>query len=103
MAKIKYYYDTVTCKYERIKTTTSDIIFNVLGIFSLSLTMAVGIVFLYGSYFESPRELILNNEVKEMEYYYQNLSKKIEQLNKLISDLEYRDDNIYRSVLGAEP
>lgn len=103
MAKIKYYYDTETCKYERVKTTTGDIIFNVLGIFSLSLTLAVGLLFLYSSYFESPRELILNNEIKELEYYYENLSKKIEQLNKLISDLEYRDDNIYRSVLGAEP
>ena len=103
MAKIKYYYDTVTCKYERVKTTTGDIIFNVLGIFSLSLTLAVGLVFLYSNYFESPRELILNNEVKELEFYYQTLNKKITQLNTLINDLEYRDDNIYRSVLGAEP
>ena len=103
MAKIKYYYDTVTCKYERVKTTTGDIVFNVLGIFSLSLTLAVGLVFLYSSYFESPRELILSNEVTELEFYYENLSKKIDQLNNLISDLEYRDDNIYRSVLGAEP
>ena len=65
--------------------------------------MAVGLVFLYSSYFESPRELILNNEVKEMEFYYSSLSKKIDQMNKLIGDIEYRDDNIYRSVLGAEP
>lgn len=103
MAKIKYYYDTVTCKYERVKTTTGDIIFNVLGILSLCLAMAVGLVFLYGTYFESPRELILSNEVKELEFYYQSLSKKIDKMNMLIGDLEYRDDNIYRSVLGAEP
>jgi murein DD-endopeptidase MepM/ murein hydrolase activator NlpD len=103
MAKIKYYYDTVTCKYERVRTTTGDIVFNVLGIFSLSLALAVGILLLFSSYFESPRESILANEVKELEFYYQNLNKKINQLNKIISDLEYRDDNIYRSVLGAEP
>ena len=103
MAKIKYYYDTVTCKYERVKTTTSDIIFNVLGIFSLSLILATGMLLLYSNYFESPKELILKNEVQELEYYYENLSSKVEQLNKTISDMEYRDDNIYRSVLGAEP
>jgi murein DD-endopeptidase MepM/ murein hydrolase activator NlpD len=103
MAKIKYYYDTVTCKYERVKTTTGDIIFNVLGIFSFSLALATGMLLLYSNYFESPKELILKNEVREMEFYYEGLNKKIEQLNKLISDLEYRDDNIYRSVLGAEP
>lgn len=103
MAKIKYYYDTVTCKYERVKTTSGDIFFNVLGIFSLTLALSIGLLLLYGNYFESPKELILKNEVKELEFYYQNLNKKIDQLNKLISDLEYRDDNIYRSVLGAEP
>jgi murein DD-endopeptidase MepM/ murein hydrolase activator NlpD len=103
MAKIKYYYDTVTCKYERVKTTTSDIIFNVLGIFSLSLAIATGMLLLYSNYFESPKELILANEVKELEFYYETLNKKIDQLNKIISDMEYRDDNIYRSVLGAEP
>ena len=103
MAKIKYYYDTVTCKYERVKTTTADIIFNVLGIFSLSLALATGMLLLYSSYFESPKELILVNEVTEMEFYYENLNNKIEQLTKLIGDMEYRDDNIYRSVLGAEP
>ncbi len=103
MAKIKYYYDTVTCKYERVKTTTSDIVFNVLGIFSLSLVLAAGMVLLYGNYFESPKELILKNEVREMEFYYENLTKKVDQLSKIVNDLEYRDDNIYRSVLGAEP
>jgi murein DD-endopeptidase MepM/ murein hydrolase activator NlpD len=103
MAKIKYYYDTVTCKYERVRTTTSDIIFNVLGIFSLALVLAVGMVFLISNYFESPKELVLKNEVKELEFYYENLNKKVEQLTRIVNDLEYRDDNIYRSVLGAEP
>jgi hypothetical protein len=32
MARIKYYYDTETCKYERIKTSTGDLILNALGI-----------------------------------------------------------------------
>ena len=103
MAKIKYYYDTVTCKYERVKTTTGDIVFNVLGIFSLSLALAVGMLLLYSNYFESPKELILANEVKELEFYYENQIKKTEQLTKIVADMEYRDDNIYRSVLGAEP
>ena len=103
MAKIKYYYDTVTCKYERVKTTTGDIVFNVLGIFSLSLALAIGVLLLFSNFFESPREIILTNEVQEMEFYYEGLTKKIEQLNIVVSEMEDRDDNIYRSVLGAEP
>jgi hypothetical protein len=103
MARIKYYYDTETCKYERIKTTTGDVVLNVLGIVSLTLAMAVGLLMLGGNYFESPRELLLKNEVKEMEFYYQNLESEIHKLEKQLVSMEYRDDNIYRAVLGAEP
>lgn len=103
MARIKYYYDTETCKYERVKTTTGDVVFNVLGIFSLTLVMAVGLMFVYSSYFESPKELLLKNELKEMEFYYKNLSEKVEQMDQIVQEMTYRDDNIYRSVLGSEP
>src|SRR6478736_126979 len=103
MARIKYYYDTETCKYERVRTSKSDIILNTLGIISLTLAMAVGLLMLYSSYFESPKELILKNEVKELEFYYDNLQKEVKQLDHILADMEHRDDNIYRAVLGAEP
>lgn len=103
MARIKYYYDTETCKYERIKTSTGDIILNTLGIVCLTVAMAVGLLILYGAYFESPKELLLRNEVKEMEFYYENLTAEVEKLHQQLANMEYRDDNIYRVVLGAEP
>lgn len=103
MARIKYYYDTETCKYERVRTTTTDILFNILGILSLTLVLSVGLLFVYSSYFESPKELLLRNELQEMEYYYGNLSKKVDQMDRILGEIAYRDDNIYRSVLGAEP
>jgi murein DD-endopeptidase MepM/ murein hydrolase activator NlpD len=103
MARIKYYYDTETCKYERVRTTTSDFILNTLGIVSLTLAMAVGLLLLYSSYFESPKELLLKSEVKEMEFYYENIQQEVEKLNVLLASMEHRDDNIYRVVLGAEP
>lgn len=103
MARIKYYYDTETCRYERVKTSPSDILFNVLGVLSLSLALAVGLLFIYSSYFESPKELLLKNELQEMEFYYNSLSEKVDQLSRLAEEMTYRDDNIYRSVLGSEP
>jgi murein DD-endopeptidase MepM/ murein hydrolase activator NlpD len=103
MAKIKYFYDTETCKYERIKTTTWDIILNTSGILLLTLVLAFGIYILFSTYFEPPRELLLSHEVKEMEYMYSNLQQEVDKLNKELESLEYRDDNIYRAVLGTEP
>ena len=105
MARIKYYYDTETCKYERVKVKTSDVILNALGILSLTVAMAAGLltVYLYSDYFESPKELILKNEVKELEFYYEKLTKDVNHLNSILDNIEHRDDNIYRVVLGAEP
>jgi hypothetical protein len=103
MARIKYYYDTETCKYERVKTKKTDIVLNGLGIFSLTIGMAVGLLILYSNYFESPKELMLKNEVSELKYYYSQLQEEVSTLDKTLADLEHRDDNIYRAVLGAEP
>ena len=103
MARIKYYYDTETCKYERVRTKKSDVILNALGIISLTVAMAVGLLIMYSNYFESPKELILKNEVKELEFYYDKLNQDVELLSKILNNIEHRDDNIYRVVLGAEP
>lgn len=103
MARIKYYYDTETCKYERVRTRSSDIVLNALGIVSLTVIMAIGLLYLYSSYFESPKELILKNEVTELEFYYDKLNKDVEKLSTILNNMEQRDDNIYRVVLGAQP
>ncbi len=103
MARIKYYYDTETCKYERVRTKTSDIVVNALSIFSGVLVMAFVLLLVLNNYFESPKELILKNEVTELEYYYNNLQQDVKKLNEQLAQMELRDDNIYRVVLGAEP
>jgi murein DD-endopeptidase MepM/ murein hydrolase activator NlpD len=103
MARIRYYYDTETCKYERVRTRKSDVVLNALGFLSLTVMMAIGLLVLYDNYFESPKELILKNEVKELEFYYDKLNKDVESLSQILDKIEHRDDNIYRVVLGAEP
>lgn len=103
MARIKYYYDTETCKYERVKTKKSDIILNALGILSITVAMAVGLLILYTNYFESPKELLLKNEVTELKYYYSKLEEELAVMSETLQGIEHRDDNIYRAVLGAEP
>ncbi|MBL3658663.1 M23 family metallopeptidase [Fulvivirga sediminis] len=103
MARIKYYYDTETCKYERVKVKKQDIVLNLLGLGSLIVAVAAGLNMLFSSYFVSPKEVILKNEVAEMEFYYENINDKVNDLHEILIALEKRDDEIYRMVLGAEP
>ena len=103
MARIKYYYDTESCRYERIRVSTWDIIWNSLGFLTLALLLAAGIVFVYITYFESPEEALLRKENEELKIYYDLLSTEVENANNMLSNLQERDDNIYRVIMGAEP
>jgi len=103
MARIKYYYDTETCKYERVKVSTWDVILNLLGFLSVALMLAIGIVLIYNTYFESPKEALLSKENKELKYHFEVLEKNISHVNKMILALQERDDNVYRTIFEAEP
>jgi murein DD-endopeptidase MepM/ murein hydrolase activator NlpD len=103
MARIKYYYDTETCKYERLRVSTLDIILNTLGFLFVSLIFSIGLVWLYFSYFESPKEALLAKERDELILYYEILNKEMEEANLMLSALQERDDNIYRVIFEAEP
>ena len=103
MARIKYYYDTETCKYERIKVSKWDIFLNSLGIFSLGLILAIAILVVYDTYFESPQVSLLKKENKELLIYYNEMQKDLGQMENMIVALQERDDNIYRVIFESDP
>jgi murein DD-endopeptidase MepM/ murein hydrolase activator NlpD len=103
MARIKYYYDTETCKYERIRVSKWDISLNLLGFLAVALILAVGILFVFSSYFESPQVSLLKKEKKELLIYYEDMQKELENMQQMLNSLEDRDDNIYRVIFEADP
>ena len=103
MAKIKYYYDTESCRYERIKVSSWDIFLNLMGFLVVSITIGLGIFFLTDHYFESPAKASLRKENEELKLYYDILSQDLQEANKMLAVLEERDDDIYRVIFGAEP
>src|SRR5258708_5539768 len=102
-SRIKYYFDTESSQYKRVRVSTGDIVVNFSGILFLTLGIAGIMTLFYNTYFESPYELRLSNQVKEMEFYFGELNKKVELLSGALSSVEHRDDHIYRAVLGSTP
>lgn len=103
MARIKYYYDTETCRYERIKRGKWDVFLNSLGFLSVSFILAIGIVMVSNLYFDSPKEAMLKKENEELRLYYDMMEKDVSRLNEMLTVLQDRDDNIYRIIFEAEP
>jgi murein DD-endopeptidase MepM/ murein hydrolase activator NlpD len=103
MSKIKYYYDTETCKYERVKVSRWDVLLNISGFVVLVLVAGISLVIIFDTYFESPKAARLKKENEELTFYYEMLSKDMERANEMLQSLQERDNNVYRTIFEAEP
>lgn len=103
MARIKYYYDTETCKYERIKVSTWDVILNLMGFLSVATIIAIAIVIIYSTYFQSPKEALLQKENQELLLYYDIAKKELAKMDEMMQHLQNRDDKVYRTIFEADP
>lgn len=103
MARIKYYYDTETCRYERVKTTKSDVIFNILGFLAVSALFAVGLTMLYVYLFPSEKERLLAQENRELLLKYQLLDQELKSASVMMQELQERDNKLYRAIFEADP
>lgn len=103
MSKIKYYYDTETCKYERVKVKKRDIVINALGFVSLSLVLAVSMIILLSQYFDSPKETALKRENADLKQYYDLMQSQLTGMEEMLDVLQAKDDQVYRTIFEAEP
>lgn len=103
MARIKYYYDTETCRYERVRTSNADVAINALGIIFLCMVFGAVFALLYTVYFPSERELALMKENQELLSHYNTLEKEVIEAQEMLSYLQERDDDIYRVIFEQDP
>jgi len=103
MARIKFYYDTETCQYKRVKTSKSEVLLNVTGFLLVSAIFSALLFFVFSAWFGSPNEKRLQKENEELKTYYEILNKKVSTVTHMMSSLQERDDNIYRVVFESQP
>ena len=105
MSKVKYYYDSETLSYKKIerkKGRRLGIIFlGTAGAFLAGFLLLV--VYLNIPGIETPREKALERELNNMKLQYGLLNKKMEQVEKVLANVEERDNNIYRLYFEANP
>ncbi len=105
MSKVKYYYDPETLSYRKIEPKKSKKIRNFL-LFLLASALFGGLMLvglLNSSFFNTPKELALQRELKNYELQFELLNKKMSQLEEVLANIEERDNNIYRLYFEANP
>lgn len=67
--------------------------------------IVLGVVFLYLFlvFFPAPREKQLLREKEALQSQMETLNRQVDQMQIVMTDLQQRDDNLYRVLFGAEP
>lgn len=101
--RFKFKYNPETLSFEPTKRTFKSILKRVLSfVFSASFVVLIA-AFLMFKYIKSPKEVMLEREIENMTFNYGVLTDRLENLEKVLGDIQERDDNIYRVILEAEP
>lgn len=103
MAKVKYQFNTKSLKIEKVQVSMKDRIKRVLSSMAFGLVFATVILVLAYNFVSSPREKVLNNELETYKLQYRIMNDKLGHVQKVLDDIQDRDDNIYRVIFEAEP
>jgi len=103
MTKVKYYYDTKTLSYKKIERSKVQMLKRVLLFITSSSAIALGLVLLFFTLFDSPKEKELKREIDNLLVQYKLLDGQISNSSIILDELQERDDNIYRVIFEAEP
>lgn len=103
MAKVKYYYDSDTLSYRKIETKKGNIYKNtILLLLAGVLLMFIGFI-VFSQFLKTPNELVKDRELENLKINYELLAKRVGESSKILTQLQERDNNIYRAYFEANP
>jgi murein DD-endopeptidase MepM/ murein hydrolase activator NlpD len=103
MAKVKYYYDSETLSYKKVEAKKGVFLKKLLfWVSTIALAMFVGFLLLQ-NFFETPNEKALKRENEYLKLNADIHKKRIVQFEKVLDDLQERDNNIYRTFFELSP
>ena len=103
MSKIRYRFNTKSLTYEKVKTTFKERFWHLASYLATGLVFATVTIILSQQFIQSPNERKKDREIEALQLQYDLLNRKMDQAEKVIADLEDRDDNIYRTIFEADP
>ena len=103
MAKKKFHFNTETLSYEQIEHSIAHWLKQVAIHAVSGLSLGIIFFFIFVSTIQSPEEKELIQEKAHMEAQYKVLEKQFHEVQYVMTDLQERDDNLYRVVFQADP
>jgi len=103
MGKIKYKFNPDSLKYYKVESSLKQKAFKFFAYFFAFLVNASIGYLLYSFAIDSPKEKGLKRQISEMNLNIELFNKQLDNIESVLTDMQQRDDNIYRTIFEAEP
>ncbi len=105
MPKYKFYYDQETLSYKRIEVNNSVRFRNAFVFITVSALfgLIMLLVLLSSPVIETPKEITQAREIENYQLQYEQLNRKMKQIESVLDNLQDRDNQIYRVIFEANP
>src|SRR5690554_561907 len=101
MSKTKFRYNPKTLSYEKVRRSIGERILR--GLIFVAPTVALSLTFGFFIAFriDSPKEVGLKKELAELKIEFETVQKRIELVDQVTEVIKQRDEELYRTALGA--
>ena len=103
MAKAKYKFNPETLSYIRLEHNFKTRVPRLMLLFFTSLVMSIIMAGVILQFYETPKTRNLKRENQRLLGQYELMYKNLENVEKVLNDIQQRDDNLYRVIFEADP
>jgi len=103
MGKEDFHFNPVTHRFEALKPSLGNFLLRYGLPAVLAVILSLGIRYSLGKQISNPKEIKLLAEKEGLINHYLTVEERVSELEASINELQYRDDNIYRSYYQMEP
>lgn len=100
---MKYKFNYKSLSFEKEVVTLKKRLGKLILYLLTGISFAVLTIFIHSKIFISPKEKQLLRELEETEMQIDIINKRVDLLSNVLQGMEYKDDNLYRVLLEAEP
>jgi murein DD-endopeptidase MepM/ murein hydrolase activator NlpD len=103
MPNSRYKFNPESLSFDRIRLGLGAILLRGLAYFVGSLLIALAYYVIFAAFFDSPKEKALLREIDQLTLQYDIIHREMNNIEKVIDQLQETDDNLYRTIFEAEP
>ncbi len=103
MAHKKFIYDLETLSVKKDRKTFLQYLIKLVPHTVIAMIFSAIFISSFYYFYDSPEEILLKRENHQYAQQIMLFNKKMDKIDKVLANLAYRDDNIYRSIFDVDP